>query len=179
MLPLEDPHSNPHFETRPLFTALAALVFWFVNLARAANADGSAASSGASAAVSASSECANCTAVVIADWGLRIGVTVVVMLVALGFAVVALWCIGRTLGDPKALFGLRRHWGGFGGASTGWYLSPGLVRLLLGTVLAVLAGLLALTTIEAVFGLKKPDAGIPAATKTQPASGATAGKTDK
>ena len=44
-------------------------------------------------------------------------------------------------------FSLRRHAGGFGGSSTGWTLSPPLVRLLSGFALILLAAVLAMARV--------------------------------
>jgi hypothetical protein len=46
----------------------------------------------------------------------------------------------------------RRHWGGFGGASTGWTISPALALLLIGSVLACLAGAV---TFELIAGYQR------------------------
>jgi hypothetical protein len=45
---------------------------------------------------------------------------------------------------------LRRHWGGFGGSSTGWTMSPGLASLLFGAALGCVAGVVALCLIESM-----------------------------
>ncbi|SAK81903.1 hypothetical protein AWB79_05396 [Caballeronia hypogeia] len=114
----------------------------------------------------------------IAEAILRIVVVVAVLIVAGGFAFAGLDIIRRTLGDEKTRFGLRRHWGGFGGASTGWYLSPGLVRLLLGGLLALFAAMLCLTSVEAVFNQKnaKQPSEAGAASASSAPSAADAGK---
>ncbi|WP_028225360.1 hypothetical protein [Paraburkholderia ferrariae] len=50
---------------------------------------------------------------------------------------------------PETIY-FRRHWGGFGGASTGWTMSPVLTLLLMGMVLAFVGGVLAICLAESV-----------------------------
>jgi hypothetical protein len=72
--------------------------------------------------------------------------------------------------DDSAPIGFRRHWGGFGGSSTGWYISPALIRLLIAGALAVFAVLMAFALLDAAFDLKKDAASVP----EKPASAAEA-----
>jgi len=50
--------------------------------------------------------------------------------------------------NPHDGFNFRRHWGGFGGGATGWYVSPPLVQLAVAISLAALAALLALQLLD-------------------------------
>jgi hypothetical protein len=50
---------------------------------------------------------------------------------------------------PETIY-FRRHWGGFGGASTGWTMSPVLTLLLMGVALAFVGGVVAICLAESV-----------------------------
>lgn len=68
------------------------------------------------------------------------------------FARGALQIFTNLLGTQADPFSFRRHWGGFGGASSsGWYISPALIRLLVAVALAVGAVLMGLAALEAAF----------------------------
>jgi hypothetical protein len=49
-------------------------------------------------------------------------------------------------------FAFTRHWGGFGGEATGWYLSRELMQLIIAFLLAVVAVVLALAVLLVAFG---------------------------
>ncbi|MEM5400354.1 MULTISPECIES: hypothetical protein [Paraburkholderia] len=49
-------------------------------------------------------------------------------------------------------FAFTRHWGGFGGEATGWYLSRELMQLIIAILLAVVAVVLALAVLLVAFG---------------------------
>ncbi|MFM0557098.1 hypothetical protein P0D69_39980 [Paraburkholderia sediminicola] len=68
---------------------------------------------------------------------------VVVGALACLFGIGALMMIGQIMLRHDAEFVFRRHWGGFGGGSTGWTASPTLVRLVVAVIFATLAAYLA------------------------------------
>ncbi|MEX3981161.1 hypothetical protein AB4Y45_19535 [Paraburkholderia sp. EG287A] len=49
-------------------------------------------------------------------------------------------------------FAFTRHWGGFGGEATGWYLSRELMQLIIAILLSVVAVVLALAVLLVAFG---------------------------
>jgi hypothetical protein len=86
-------------------------------------------------------------------------------LASLIFAICAVAMIGLSVFNPSAdRFYFRRHWGGFGGSSTGWHISTPLAQLGAGMLLATIAGLLAFNLL--VINQK-----------SNPAAGDTADKT--
>jgi hypothetical protein len=76
-------------------------------------------------------------------------------------------------GDDQIWF--RRHWGGFGSASTGWGMSASLMRLVIAMALAVMATVLLLASLPASPSKDAPSTdsktlSAPAAAPTTPAS---------
>jgi hypothetical protein len=76
----------------------------------------------------------------------------------------------RPLAARPGPFAFTHHWGGFGGASTGWYLSKELMQLVVALMLAVVAALLALALLTLAFN---PIGGTQPPPTEKPASGAT------
>lgn len=113
-------------------------------------------------------------------------VLAITCIVALLLSVLGLWLIGTAL-DPGLLrfktlpepaparapegFTFRRHWGSFGGESTGWNMSPRLVRLVSGTLLAAVGGWLVLQLLAATDPTPKTRSEAAAETKAAPRAG--------
>jgi protein-S-isoprenylcysteine O-methyltransferase Ste14 len=91
------------------------------------------------------------------DWNLLVPAVLskliaVVLAIACGILAYAAWrVLHQALAGPvrpaspsdplpeDGPFAFQRHWGGFGGSSTGWTVSERLVRVIVGLVLAALA----------------------------------------
>ncbi|MBN3753687.1 hypothetical protein G3N95_12115 [Paraburkholderia sp. Tr-20389] len=86
--------------------------------------------------------------------------TGLVRLIAIGAVAAATVILARgalgiftvMLGERADSFSFRRHWGGFGGASSsGWYVSPALIRLIVALALTGGAVLLGIVVLEMAF----------------------------
>lgn len=83
--------------------------------------------------------------------------SITVAVVAIAFAGLACGLIVMSLKDKNlSEYAFRRHWGGFGGTTTGWQVSPALVQLVVGIVLAVLASSLLLYLMGLDTAEQKP-----------------------
>ncbi|WP_277184395.1 hypothetical protein [Caballeronia sp. BR00000012568055] len=81
----------------------------------------------------------------------RLLAVVMVGATALIFASIARRRVSAVFSNHEHNFSFRRHWGGFGGSTTGWFVSSDLVQLLVAASLSIASLLLAMTIIEAAF----------------------------
>jgi hypothetical protein len=80
---------------------------------------------------------------------------------------ILIWTLKQSPPDTGELM-FRRHWGGFGGASTGWVVSQTLMRVAVGLVLAVIAAALMLAALQVDLPRPAGDVGSENAHAAQP-----------
>lgn len=132
------------------------------------------------------------------EWGVREGVMLATTLAALALLLVGAWVVvaaldllpakshdreastgplqtfsGVPLRAPE-IFTFRRHWGSFGGESTGWNISSNLMRLLMGIALMTVGVWLLLSAIEGTSRPAREPAAADAPVKPAPKTGADA-----
>lgn len=118
-------------------------------------------------------------------WSIREVATASTTTVALALAAAGLWLLLRVLADadngPAAPasslpgFGFRRHWGSFGGESTGWNMSLRLARLVSGLAMVGASTLLLFLLMGTFDPPPKPSTDTPAGSGSKPATWPTKG----